>query len=234
MAAPVGSGDTRRSTDNTSTEAGGLSGETMELLLAYADDELRLMLKHVLAALLDDDVEIVESGDGVETSQILLSARCPEIALVDWDLPEGSGPELCRQIRARHQAGPPYIILLALREHPLAEGLNAGADDCVRLPIPGDELMARIRVGRRFAALPWERLNTTGSVWVTRPRPLASAEPRVSAVRQGETDQGDSVRGASELVAHGTTEDDGFTYGLEAGSRPGRSALALQAVIVAQ
>ena len=54
-------------------------------------------------------------------------------------------------------AGPPYIILLARDGHRLAEGLEAGADDCVHTPAGADELRARINVGLRFVALPWER-----------------------------------------------------------------------------
>lgn len=207
----------------------------MQLLLAYADDELRLMLKHVLATLLDDDVEIVESGDGVETSQLLLSPRCPEIAVVDWDLPECAGPELCRQIRAHHHPGPPYVIMLALSEHPLAEALNAGADDCVRIPVPGDELLARIRVGQRFAALPWQRLNTTGTAWVTRPRPVAPAVPDSPPAQPVSAASVEPRRTAHavELEAYRAWDDDGIVYGHDA-DRPGLSEIQLQSVIVAQ
>ena len=61
-------------------------------------------------------------------------------------------------MRAYRHAGPPYIILLSRSGHRAAEGLEAGADDCVHTPANADELRARLNVGRRFAALPWERL----------------------------------------------------------------------------
>lgn len=219
----------------------------MQLLLAYADAELRQMLKHVLASLLDEDLEIVESGDGVETMELLTKPDCPAVALIDWDLPGCSGPEICRRARAARRPGPPYIILLALREHALAEGFAAGADDCVRIPVPGDELLGRIGVGRRYAELPWQRLDAVaaGSLWVTRPRTVVAATPasaeavvprdavarRVHPAPAAAPSRSKPVsRAAAELVAYRTADDDD---GLDAGRIPGRSTIQLQSVIVA-
>jgi DNA-binding response OmpR family regulator len=100
---------------------------------------------------------VIESGQGVEALEMLLADDSPAIALVDWDLPECDGPELCRQVRTYREAGPPYIILLAKSDHSVAEGLEAGANDCVRTPVAADELRARIGVALRFAMLPWAR-----------------------------------------------------------------------------
>ena len=130
----------------------------MQLLIAHGDDASRLALKLVAAALPSGDLEVIESGEGMETLEMLLAADSPVVAVVDWDLPGCEGPELCRLVRAYRDAGPPYIILLARSDHRLAEGLEAGADDCVRTPDNADELRARIKVGHRFVALPWERV----------------------------------------------------------------------------
>jgi len=130
----------------------------MQLLIAHGDEAARLALKQVVADVPGGDLEVIESGEGAEAVEMLLAAGAPAIALVDWDLPECEGPELCRLVSAYREAGPPYIILLARRDHRLAEGLEAGADDCVHTPAQADELQARINVGRRFAALPWDRV----------------------------------------------------------------------------
>lgn len=134
----------------------------MQLLIAHGDANARLALKRVVADA--DELETIESGDGIETLEILLALDSPAVVVVDWHLPGLDGPEICRLVRAYHEAGPPYVILLARDDCDVAQGLDAGASDCVRTPVNAAELRARIDVGRRFAALPWERLTGAPAV----------------------------------------------------------------------
>ena len=128
----------------------------MQLLIAHGDRAARLALSRVA-----DDAgrfEVIECGDGVEALNLLLAACPPAVAVVDWSLLGVDGLELCRLAQVYREAGPPYVILLAGEGREVAEGLDAGANDCVRIPVNPVELRARIDVGRRFAALPWERM----------------------------------------------------------------------------
>jgi DNA-binding response OmpR family regulator len=169
----------------------------MKLLIAHGDDTARLALKRVVAGLPGGDLEVIECGQGLEAFEMLLAADHPALALVDWDLPGCDGPELCRLVRAYHEAGPPYIILLARSVRRLAEGLEAGADDCVHTPAQGDELRARINVGRRFAALPWERVTQTamGDEQCS-PELDAQRSPELDAQRCADDDGLDGDHGA--------------------------------------
>ncbi len=136
----------------------------MQLLISHGDSAARLALRQVVAAANPEDLEVVESGEGAETLELLLEPHSPAVALVDWDLPGLDGPELCRLVRAYHEAGPPYIILLVRSGHDIAEGLEAGADDAVHTPANAAELRARITVARRFAGLPWERVGRSAGL----------------------------------------------------------------------
>ncbi|HEY5386550.1 MAG TPA: response regulator [Thermoleophilia bacterium] len=127
----------------------------MDVLIAHGGEAPPQGLAEILAGL---GCWLREAKDGEEALASLVATDAPQVAVVEWDLGGIEGPELCRLVRAERGAGPPYIILLAGSDHRLAAGLEAGADDCVRMPADADELRARVNVGRRFAALPWRRV----------------------------------------------------------------------------
>ena len=68
----------------------------------------------------------------------------PDLILLDLMLPEVSGTEVCRQIRAKSQV--PIIMLTAKdTEVDKVVGLELGADDYVVKPYSKEELVARIK-----------------------------------------------------------------------------------------
>jgi two-component system, OmpR family, catabolic regulation response regulator CreB len=77
-----------------------------------------------------------------------------EAAILDVGLPDGSGLDLCRQLRALQPALP--IVLLTARgeEADRVIGLELGADDYITKPFSTRELCARVRALLRRAALP--------------------------------------------------------------------------------
>src|SRR6266498_4264234 len=75
----------------------------------------------------------------------------PELVITDLAMPNMSGLELCRRLRAISEVP---IIVLSVRgeETTKVEALDAGADDYVTKPFGMDELLARIRAALRRAA----------------------------------------------------------------------------------
>lgn len=72
-------------------------------------------------------------------------------AVLDWNLPRASGPQIIAGLRRRRDATP--VLLLTARDE-LADrvaGLDAGADDYVVKPVHLDELAARLRALMRRA-----------------------------------------------------------------------------------
>jgi diguanylate cyclase (GGDEF)-like protein len=98
--------------------------------------------------------ETVRASDGAEAWQRLLD---PEIrlAILDWEMPEANGPDLCRRIRENPKKLYTYIILLTSRDNPedIIAGLGAGADDYMTKPVKLLELRARLQTGRRVIDL---------------------------------------------------------------------------------
>jgi two-component system KDP operon response regulator KdpE len=77
--------------------------------------------------------------------------RPPEAVVLDLLLPDGSGTDVCRELRSWSSA--PILVLSAVgEEKEKIEALDAGADDYVTKPFSGDELLARLRAALRRAA----------------------------------------------------------------------------------
>jgi two-component system phosphate regulon response regulator PhoB len=114
-------------------------------LVLVVEDEAAL--QQVLAYNLEAaGFEVAQAYDG-EEALTLIAERTPDLAVLDWMLPQLSGLELCRRLRRRPETRQlPIIILTARGEEPdRLRGLDSGADDYVTKPFSPAELVARIR-----------------------------------------------------------------------------------------
>ena len=127
----------------------------MQRLLFIEDDlHIRAALK---LALEDEGYEIIEAADGLKGLSAFESTSV-DLVLLDLRLPDLSGFEVCRMLRAKSLV--PIIIVTAQTDtHDLVAGLEAGADDYVTKPVVAKELAARIRAALRRTNL----LSTAGS-----------------------------------------------------------------------
>ncbi len=69
----------------------------------------------------------------------------PGLLILDWMLPDITGPEICKVIRAKPSDVP--ILMLTGRAGPneVAKGLSSGADDYLAKPFSVVEMMARVQ-----------------------------------------------------------------------------------------
>ena len=90
----------------------------------------------------------------------------PDVILLDWMLPDISGPEITRRLRADSRTREVPIIMLTARagEDDKVQGLAAGADDYVTKPFSPRELEARIQavLRRRAPQLTSEAVEVEG------------------------------------------------------------------------
>lgn len=120
----------------------------MALIMVIEDEEaLALLLKYNLEK---EGYKVAVEGNGGKALDSVLENE-PALILLDWMLPEKSGVEICRQIRANPEIKNVPIIMLTAKsqEEDKVKGLNAGADDYVTKPFSVPELMARIKTNLR-------------------------------------------------------------------------------------
>lgn len=76
----------------------------------------------------------------------------PTAIFIDWELPDGSGLDVCRRIRTRDDAVPILMVTGRADEASAARALDAGADDFVVKPVRPTELVARLEATLRRVA----------------------------------------------------------------------------------
>lgn len=79
----------------------------------------------------------------------------PNLIICDWTMPDLSGLDICRRVKATPDFRLIYFILLTARAEveDRVKGLDAGADEFITKPVDPEELQARVRAGLRLQQL---------------------------------------------------------------------------------
>jgi DNA-binding response OmpR family regulator len=93
----------------------------------------------------------VTTAATAQTALIQLAADSPGLVILDLNLPDGDGVELCRRIRKTSDVP---ILMLTARDEDIDKiiGLEVGADDYMTKPFNPRELVARVKSILRRAA----------------------------------------------------------------------------------
>lgn len=122
-----------------------------EIRVGMIDDDPNMLA--LVEALLADAGVRVEGMSEPERLWRMLETAPPDALILDVDMPEISGIELCRSIRANPRWDSVPIIFLTARTNASVELFDAGADNYLTKPVDGPELLAVIqRAARRRRA----------------------------------------------------------------------------------
>ena len=107
--------------------------------------------------------EVFEAED-CRAARTLLADKRPDLALVDWMLPDMSGLEFTRKLKRDKEFEDLAIIMLTARaeERDKVSGLEGGADDYITKPFSPRELVARIQAVLRRAGNATEGVLSAG------------------------------------------------------------------------
>ncbi len=122
--------------------------QTQPCVLVVEDEGAqREVLKYNLEA---EGFQVVMAENGDE-AMLLVAEEQPDLIVLDWMLPNVSGIEICRRVKADPSTRQIPIIMLSARSEEVdrVRGLETGADDYVVKPYSVVELMARLRTQLR-------------------------------------------------------------------------------------
>jgi two-component system, cell cycle response regulator len=124
----------------------------LKILIADDDPVSRRLMERTLQK---SGYAVVTAQDGAQAFAELSRDDGPRLALLDWEMPELDGLEVCRRVRSR--PGQPYIYITLLTSKlsnsDVVAGLEAGSDDYLTKPCNPEELKARLRTGQRILRL---------------------------------------------------------------------------------
>ena len=101
-------------------------------------------IRHFVSKALEEDGYTVTTTGSLQDTRPLLERELPDLAILDFKLPDGSGIELLREIK-RLQSEVSVILMTAFGEVDTAvEAMSAGAFWFVKKPFQNDELLALV------------------------------------------------------------------------------------------
>jgi len=116
-----------------------------DIKILYVEDEpdFQLLVSRILR---DAGMLVRVAGTGEEFWKMLKEER-PTLLILDINLPDANGYEICRQLRQDPTWMDLPVLMVTVRRRPdeWLRGFESGADDYVSKPIFGPDLLERIR-----------------------------------------------------------------------------------------
>lgn len=111
------------------------------ILVVDDEEDYRALLRHIL----ERAGHSVAVADGGEAGLSALAAAPPDLVLLDVQMPDLDGFEVCRRLRASGGRMPVLFCTVRSAVSRVAEGLRAGGTDYVIKPFAPEDLLARVR-----------------------------------------------------------------------------------------
>lgn len=119
---------------------------TLRLMLIDDDDMVRQVLRQQFEQ--EGVLAIHEAGDA-QTAFDTIDDFAPDMLLLDVQLPDGNGFDICRKLRNRGFDKPILMLTGQDSEDDIVQGLEAGANDYIAKPMRMGELLARMKTHLR-------------------------------------------------------------------------------------
>ncbi|MFG3304635.1 response regulator [Streptomyces wuyuanensis] len=93
----------------------------------------------------EDDIEVVGEAGTAADALVRIPAVRPDVAILDVRLPDGSGVEVCREVRSQNEDIKCLMLTSYADDEALFDAIMAGASGYVLKAIRGSELLSAVR-----------------------------------------------------------------------------------------
>ena len=153
---------------------------TVRLMLIDDDDMVRLVLRQQFE---QEGLTAIHEAADAQTALDTIDDFAPDMVLLDVQLPDCNGFDICRKLRNRGFDKPILMLTGQDAEDDIVQGLEAGANDYIAKPMRMGELMARMRTHLRQHKLSDDaRFQIHGLDFVPSQKTIASRETGAKVV----------------------------------------------------
>lgn len=118
-------------------------GGPTRLVIVDDHDEVRHYLREALSS--QPDIDVVGEAGNLGEAKTVTAAVEPDIVILDWNLPDGSGLDLCEHLTAASPATRCIVHTGAISDAEAAAATRAGAAAIVLKSLSGTDLVDAIR-----------------------------------------------------------------------------------------
>lgn len=116
---------------------------TIKVFLVDDHEIVRRGLADLLSA--EGDIEIVGEAGTVHEAITRIGATSPDVAVLDYQLPDGNGVEVCREVRERYPNVACLMLTAFANDDALFSAIMAGASGYVLKQVRGNDLVDSVR-----------------------------------------------------------------------------------------
>ncbi len=115
---------------------------------AIVIDDSRAMRGILKRVLVNAGFEVIEAPDGKEAMAKLAQISCPDLALVDWNMPNMNGLQFVTAVRKDPAYADMKIVMVTteVETHQMSAALDAGANEYVMKPFTEQGLREKIEL----------------------------------------------------------------------------------------
>ncbi len=116
---------------------------------ALVVDDSRAMRMILARTLAETGFEVEQAGNGQEAlDRMAREGGAPDLVVVDWNMPEMSGLEFLRAVRARPEFRAVRLFMVTTESEiaQMSRALEAGADEYLMKPFTADAVRDKLRL----------------------------------------------------------------------------------------